>query len=217
MKLCQSDNFRLQCDFRGCAFAFDRFNRDQVGPVDTGKQNSRKSQVAMNTHTSVTAVTDRPPDIGETSIVNMVQRACKKVLLEPGDTRQQWKGEAATSFVQTGITSSRALPTSSVGYWSPILSCSHTRPPKRRYPSGAFSCPQSTPLRACHPERSRGICSCSYNTVPHVTPCADAPVPEPPSRPPQQKRRESNAISFRENPATDPLLQRAVSCRKPPR
>ncbi len=51
----------------------------------------------------------------------MVQRVSKKALLEPGDTRQQWKGEAATGFVQTGITSGRALPTSSVGYWSPIL------------------------------------------------------------------------------------------------
>ena len=40
--------------------------------------------------------------MGETSIVNMVQRASKKVLLEPGDTRQQWKGEAATSFVSLG-------------------------------------------------------------------------------------------------------------------
>jgi hypothetical protein len=49
--------------------------------------------------TGVTAVTDRSSDIRETSIVNMVQRASKKVLLEPGDTRQQWKGEAATSFV----------------------------------------------------------------------------------------------------------------------
>jgi hypothetical protein len=48
---------------------------------------------------SVTAVTDRSPDIRETSIVNMVQGTSKKVLLEPGDTRQQWKGEAATSFV----------------------------------------------------------------------------------------------------------------------
>ena len=74
-----------------------------------------------NSQTSVTAVTDRPPVMRDTSIVNMVQRVSKKTLLEPGDTRQQWKGEAATSFVLTGITSSRALPTSSVGYWSPIL------------------------------------------------------------------------------------------------
>jgi allophanate hydrolase subunit 1 len=52
-----------------------------------------------NTQTGVTTVTDRTGYMGETSIVNMVQRASKKVLLEPGDTRQQWKGEAATSFV----------------------------------------------------------------------------------------------------------------------
>jgi hypothetical protein len=37
--------------------------------------------------------------MGDTSIVNMVQRVSKKTFLEPGDTRQQWKGEAATSFV----------------------------------------------------------------------------------------------------------------------
>ena len=47
----------------------------------------------------------------------------RTALLEPGDTRQQWKGEAAASFVCAGITSSRVLPTSSAGYWSPLLSC----------------------------------------------------------------------------------------------
>ena len=50
-------------------------------------------------HHPVTAVTDRPFHIGDTSVVNMVQRASKYVLLEPGDTRRQWKGEAAASFV----------------------------------------------------------------------------------------------------------------------
>lgn len=49
--------------------------------------------------TSVTAVTDQFPNMGETPIVNMVRRARKKALFEPGDTRQQWKGEAAASFV----------------------------------------------------------------------------------------------------------------------
>ncbi len=49
--------------------------------------------------TPVTAVTDPVRVIGDTSIVNMVRRACKKVLFEPGDTRQQWKGEAAASLV----------------------------------------------------------------------------------------------------------------------
>ena len=39
-------------------------------------------------------------------------------LFEPGDTRQQWKGEAAASFVCAGITSSCVLPTSSADYWS---------------------------------------------------------------------------------------------------
>jgi hypothetical protein len=66
-------------------------------------------------------VTVRRLDIVETSIVNMVRRARKKVLLEPGDTRQPWKGEAAASLVCIGITSSRALPTSSAGYWSPFV------------------------------------------------------------------------------------------------
>ena len=69
--------------------------------------------------TYVTAVTDRSADMGETSVVNMVQRVSKKTLLEPGDTMQQWKGEAAASLVCIGITSSRALPTSSAGYWYP--------------------------------------------------------------------------------------------------
>jgi hypothetical protein len=50
----------------------------------------------QNKRTCVTAVTDRYSGIGDTSIVNKVQRASTKVLLEPGDTRQQWKGEAAT-------------------------------------------------------------------------------------------------------------------------
>jgi hypothetical protein len=70
-------------------------------------------------HNGVTAVTVRQSRIGDTPFVNMVRRVRKKALLEPGDTRQQWKGEAAASFVCAGITSSRTLPTSSVGYWSP--------------------------------------------------------------------------------------------------
>jgi hypothetical protein len=93
-----------------------------------------------NTLTCVTAVTDPYLDLGETSIVNMVQRVSKKALLEPDDTRQQWKGEAATRFVLVGIASSRVLPTSSTDYWSPFSSCFYTRPPERSYPSGAFSC-----------------------------------------------------------------------------
>jgi hypothetical protein len=56
----------------------------------------------------------------------MVRRASKNTFLEPGDTRQQWKGEAAASFVCAGITSSRALPTSSVGYWYPFITCGKT-------------------------------------------------------------------------------------------
>jgi len=71
-------------------------------------------------HTCVTAITDRTFRMRETPLVNMVRRVGKFTLLEPGDTEQQWKGEAAASFVCAGITSSRALPTSSAGYWYPI-------------------------------------------------------------------------------------------------
>src|ERR1035437_1863330 len=67
------------------------------------------------------AVTERPSRMRETSVVNMVRRAGKKALLEPGDTKWPWKGEAAPTFVCAGITSSRALPTSSAGYWSPSI------------------------------------------------------------------------------------------------
>ena len=59
--------------------------------------------------------------MGDTPVVNMVRKARKKALLEPGDTKRLWKGEAAASFVSTGITSSRALPTSSAGYWYPVI------------------------------------------------------------------------------------------------
>ncbi len=45
------------------------------------------------------AVTDQYLRMGDTSIVNMVRKACKKAFFEPGDTRQQWKGEAAACFV----------------------------------------------------------------------------------------------------------------------
>jgi len=51
------------------------------------------------TQTPVTAVTDHPLVFGETCFVNMVRRAGTKALFEPGDTRQQWKGEAAASLV----------------------------------------------------------------------------------------------------------------------
>ena len=95
-----------------------------------------------NKRTSVTAVTDPQSLMGETSFVNMVQRACTKVLLEPGDTRQQWKGEAAASFVYAGITSSCVLPTSSAGYWSPSTACIEQAPPKRRDPSEVIFLPE---------------------------------------------------------------------------
>jgi hypothetical protein len=95
-----------------------------------------------NAQTSVMAVTDRSPGLGETSNVNMVQRASTKAFLEPGDTRQQWKGEAAASFVCAGITSSRMLPTSSVGYWSPLLSCSYTSASEAKWSFGGDFMPE---------------------------------------------------------------------------
>ena len=38
-------------------------------------------------YTRVTAVTERAFDLGDTPVVNMVLKASKKALLEPGDTR----------------------------------------------------------------------------------------------------------------------------------
>src|SRR5689334_15563972 len=67
-------------------------------------------------------VTDRPTNLGDTPIVNMVRRAVRDALLEPGDTRQQWKGEAAATSLVRRITSGCALPTSGAGHW-PRLSC----------------------------------------------------------------------------------------------
>jgi len=64
-------------------------------------------------------------------------------LLEPGDTEQQWKGEAAASFVCAGITSSRALPTSSVGYWSPsIILVHYKRLRSDVFLRGRYFCPK---------------------------------------------------------------------------
>jgi hypothetical protein len=59
----------------------------------------RCSRTLSCTQSPVTAVTDRQFFIGDTSIVNMVRKAGTKALFEPGDARQQWKGEAAASLV----------------------------------------------------------------------------------------------------------------------
>jgi hypothetical protein len=58
-----------------------------------------KIGVVGSLQTPVMVVTERIPDMSETPFVNMVRRTCTKVLFEPGDTRQQWKGEAAACFV----------------------------------------------------------------------------------------------------------------------
>jgi hypothetical protein len=73
----------------------------------------------------------------------LVQRASTKALFEPVVTRRQWKGEAAASFVCAGITSSRMLPTSSVGYWYPLILVRLQAPPRRRFPSGAIILPRT--------------------------------------------------------------------------
>ncbi len=44
------------------------------------------SNSLMSLHTCVMAVTERPPHMGDTPLVNMVRRACTNVLFEPGDT-----------------------------------------------------------------------------------------------------------------------------------
>jgi hypothetical protein len=79
--------------------------------------------------TPVTVITDAGSRIGDTPDVVMVRGAPKQDPFEPGGARQPWKGEAAARFVSTGITSSRALPTSSAGYWSPkyLRSCKRLR------------------------------------------------------------------------------------------
>jgi hypothetical protein len=63
-------------------------------------QSSARRAAMMQT--SVMAVTERFFAMRETQFVDVVQRVCTNALLEPGDTRQQWKGEAAASFVLLG-------------------------------------------------------------------------------------------------------------------
>ena len=64
-----------------------------------GRETTAIWGVPEGTQTPVTAVTVPASIFGDTSNVNMVRRVCKKILFEPGDTRQQWKGEAAASLV----------------------------------------------------------------------------------------------------------------------
>jgi hypothetical protein len=97
--------------------------------------------------TPVTAVTESRLDSDDTPSVAMVRRAGTNVLLEPGDTRQRWKGEAAAaSLVQGSPVAARYRPPAPAT-GPPILSCVSTQaPPKRRVPSGAiFSLIQPTP------------------------------------------------------------------------
>jgi hypothetical protein len=82
--------------------------------------------------------------------------ARKKALFEPGDTRRQWKGEAAACFVHTGIASSRTLPTSSVGYWSPLLSlCNASASEEKRSFGGDFFVDSYLLFRCIPPTRPR--------------------------------------------------------------
>jgi hypothetical protein len=87
----------------------------------------------------VTAVTDAAAVSRDTSIVSMVRRAGKN--RSPRARRHEAVVERGSRFrfVNTGITSSRVLPTSNVGYWSPYLPCDRMQaPPRRRVPSGAI-------------------------------------------------------------------------------
>jgi len=54
---------------------------------------------SFSAHTPVTAVTDSLSNFGETAIVIIGSEGASETLFEPGDTRQQWKGEAAARFV----------------------------------------------------------------------------------------------------------------------
>lgn len=84
---------------RGAASGYLRCDRELIGMLSIGLF---RISVELSTHeqNGVTAVTERKLVIGETPIVDMVRRAAvKKTLLELGDTRQQWKGEAAACFV----------------------------------------------------------------------------------------------------------------------
>jgi hypothetical protein len=59
----------------------------------------RFSQILGCAQSHVTAITDREFNFGDTSIVNMVRKTGTKVFFEPGDARQQWKGEASAGLV----------------------------------------------------------------------------------------------------------------------
>ncbi len=117
---------------------------------------NRRSAIAQ---TPVTAVTDRRRWIGDTPIVVEAWGAGTKVPFEPGGTKQPWKGEAAACFVCAGITSSRALPTSSAGYWSPRdFSCILQAPPERSVPPEAIFCsPTTSPGRQIPSQRIKRI------------------------------------------------------------
>jgi hypothetical protein len=86
---------------------------EPVGPSDfrAGGAVCQRTEVRADTQASekrfamccaqrpVTAVTESVRSIGDTAVVNKVRGAGKKAPLEPGDTRQPWKGEAAASLV----------------------------------------------------------------------------------------------------------------------
>ena len=91
--------------------------------------------------TTVTAVTECLSRIGDTPLVNMVRRAVRMLSLSRATRGSSGKGKPQLASFSAGITSSRALPTSSAGYWSPTLSCYIQAPPKRRVPSGVIFFP----------------------------------------------------------------------------
>jgi hypothetical protein len=84
-----------------------------------------RAELSTEEQNGVTAITVRIGVIGETPIVDMVRKAAvNKTFLEPGDTRQQWKGEAAACFVfvqGSPVAARYRPPVPATG--RPLLSC----------------------------------------------------------------------------------------------
>ncbi len=96
--------FRFSRGGRGLSIAAGAAGGPQAGlQVQQREGGNQEEEISTGAKSGVTVVTEGKPDMGETSIVNMVRRASTKVLFEPGDTRQQWKGEAAARLVHKGL------------------------------------------------------------------------------------------------------------------
>lgn len=74
-----------------------------VRRAETKRARRRRMGVDLGVQGVVTTVTAGECRMGETRHVIQVRSASTKVLLEPNDTRQQWKGESAARFVYEGL------------------------------------------------------------------------------------------------------------------